>query len=227
MRREGQSSHLLSLRARIAATRNADADNPIWSSTSEEGHHTRIEPSGDEGLHESDDHTSISESSESEAPVARPTTGPRASPLFPFRLVDETDNLRAPSFILTSPDPTNEQRANSMGLNLIRHLLLRPSPEAFGPGHRLIVNREMIDAAQRSSVFPLPVNILRMECSGVDSYTRQWPPGITCLASIRICTYDASHYVAGAWKFTLNALNPTHLECTEEVIGLHLFRWPY
>ena len=113
-----------------------------------------------------------------------------------------------------------------MGLNLIRHLLLSPSPEAFGPGHRLIVNRELVDMAQRPSVFPLPVNILRMECSGVDSYTRQLPPGITCLASIRLCTYDAAHHIAGAWKFTLNALNPAHLECTEEVIGLHLFRWP-
>ena len=114
-----------------------------------------------------------------------------------------------------------------MGMNLIRHLLLRPSPEAFGPGHRLIVNRVMVDAADRTSVFPLPINILRMECSGVDTHTRQWPPGITCMASIRICTYDASHYVAGAWKFTLNALNPAHLECTEELIGLQLFRWPH
>ena len=177
--------------------------------------------------HGADDHTSISEISETETPIARPTTRPLVSQRLPFRLVDETDNHHVPNFILTSPHPTSEQRANSMGLNLIRHLLLRPSPEAFGPGHRLIVNREMIDAAQRSSVFPLPINILRMECSGVDSYTRQWPPGITCLASIRICTYDASHYVAGAWKFTLNALNPTHLECTEELIGLHLFRWPH
>ena len=137
-----------------------------------EGHHDEHELSEAEGPLGTESHTSISDISESGAPVTPPATHPIGSQvLSPFLLLNEASDGHVPNFIFAPPPPTSEQRANSMGMNLIRLLLLRPSPETFGPGHRLIVNRVVVEAADRTSVIPLPINILRMECSGVDTHT--------------------------------------------------------
>ena len=187
--------------------------------SNDERHQDGSEPPDTMGFPGAGSQTSISDISEAGAPVTPPAARPI---LAPFLLIHEEGDHRAPSFNIAPPPPTEEQRANSIGMVFIRLLLLHPTPQTFGPGHRLIVNRVLVATSDRPSIIPAPVNILRMECSGADTHTNQWPPGITCIACVRICTYEATHFISGAWKFTMNANNPFLLECTEEVLGLQL-----
>ena len=118
--------------------------------------------------------------------------------------------------------PTDEQRFYSIGATFIRALLLNPSDQTFAEDHRLIVNRVLIPTPRRDTMMPSPNTITRLELSGVSTYTDQWPPGLTCISCVRICTANASYYISGAWKFSMSPLNPFLLPCTGEVLNLHI-----
>ena len=105
---------------------------------------------------------------------------------------------------------------------MLRALILAPNHLTFAHNHCLIVNRIHMPISERSSVIPLPANIERLEMAGVSIHTDQWPPGLTCVTAIRICTTSSSTYIAGAWTFATAVENAFRLECTRETLNLHV-----
>ena len=105
---------------------------------------------------------------------------------------------------------------------MLRALILAPNHLTFAHNHCLIVNRIHTPISERSSVIPPPANIERLEMAGVSIHADQWPPGLTCVTAIRICTKASSSYIAGSWTFAPATENAFRLECTRETLNLHV-----